>query len=402
MLYFVNLLIISATAFLLLFPFIIHLFFLISKKRKLVSPASSQADIACVITSFKNVDMALLAADSLLRQNYTNFHVYLIADACDITGLDATRHPKLSILKPETTLGSKVRSMKYALDNFIRDHSAIAIFDPDNLADKNFLIECNNYLSAGFQAVQGRRTAKNLDTQIACLDAMGEVYYNYITKKIPFELGSSSVIAGSGMVINKGLFKDFFEMPYIRENYEKVIPGEDKILHYFIVSNRERIAYNEDAVLYDEKISNAGMVQNQRARWINSYLLNLKNAGKLFLRGITSFDVNLFLSGIITLYPPLFLLILTALLFTILNLLFVEFFAIILIISVAIFILNFILVLAINKVSPRIWSALWGIPFFVLNQLLALLNIKKSNKEFLTTQNDKKMSLDDVLNDKKS
>src|SRR5690606_20012846 len=172
------------------------------------------------------------------------------------------------------------------------------------------------------------------------------------------------------------LFKDFFEMPYIRENYEKVIPGEDKILHYFIVSNRERIAYNEDAVLYDEKISNAGMVQNQRARWINSYLLNLKNAGKLFLRGITSFDVNLFLSGIITLYPPLFLLVLTALLFTILNLLFVEFFAIILIISVAIFILNFILVLAINKVSPRIWSALWGIPFFVLNQLLALLNIK--------------------------
>lgn len=399
MLYFINLLIISVIAFLLLFPFIIHLLFLISKQRKSINTVSPQTDIACVITSYKNIEMALLAADSLLKQNYTDFHVYLIADDCEVSKVNLI-HPKLSILKPETTLGSKVRSMKYALDNFVRNHSAVAIFDPDNLADRNFLLECNNYLSVGYKAVQGRRTAKNLDTQIACLDAMGEVYYNYITKKIPFELGSSSIIAGSGMVITKELFEDFFKMPYIKDNYNKVIPGEDKILHYFIVSQKERIAYNEKAILYDEKISNAGMVQNQRARWINSYLLNLKNAGRLFIKGIASFNTNLFLSGVITLYPPLFLLVLTASFFAALNLFFVEFFAIILITSIAVFILNFMFVLAINKVNPKIWSAIWGIPFFVMNQLLALLNIKKSNREFLTTQNEKKISLDDVLNDK--
>src|SRR5690606_12417664 len=111
--------------------------------------------------------------------------------------------------------------MHYALENFVRKHEYIAIFDPDNLAHSQFLQECNNYIFKGYKAIQGRRTAKNLDTQTACLDAMGEIYYNYMTKKVPYFLGSSSIIAGSGMVIETNLFKNFFFMPYIKENFHK-------------------------------------------------------------------------------------------------------------------------------------------------------------------------------------
>lgn len=399
MLYSLFLFITLVISALLLFPFLTHLFFLVLGESRSSNNNASQLDIACVITSYKNIDMALLAADSLCKQNYENFHIYLIADDCDISEVDVS-HPLLSVMKPEKELGSKVRSMKYASENFIRNHDAVAIFDPDNLADINFLQECNSYLTAGYKAVQGRRTAKNLDTQIACLDAMGEVYYNYITKKVPFELGSSSVIAGSGMVIESGLFEAFFNMSYIKENFDKVIPGEDKILHYFIVLNKARIAYNENAILYDEKISNAGMVKNQRARWINSYLLNLKNAGKLFVKGVFSFNLNQFISGILTLYPPLFLLVLSSGLISIAALFFVPTFSFIIIFSFTIFVMNFLLVLALNKVDSRIWASIWGIPFFILNQMLALLNIKKSNKDFLTTQNDKKISLDDFMRNK--
>ena len=47
-----------------------------------------QLDIACVITSYKNIEMALFAADSLCKQNYDNFHIYLIADSFFLKGVD--------------------------------------------------------------------------------------------------------------------------------------------------------------------------------------------------------------------------------------------------------------------------------------------------------------------------
>lgn len=392
----VDVILIIITTLLLLFPFALRLAFLLNSKRRQIAPAARETDIACVITAFKNIDLAILAVDSLLKQQYKRYHIYVVADACDLS-VEIKPHPKLTVLIPDKVLGSKVRSMKYATDNFIRDHEAIAIFDPDNLADDRFLYECNRYLSNGYEAVQGKRIAKNLDSTIACLDAMGEIYYNFSTKKIPFSLGSSAIIAGSGMVVERQLFTDFFEEPYIKANFNNVIPGEDKILHYFIVSRGKQITYSEDAILYDEKINNAGMVKSQRARWINAYILNLKNATHLFLKGITSLNINKFISGTLTLYPPLFLLIILAASLFLVNMFYFPFFSKIIFSALLLFVLNFIWVLKINKAHPKIWAAFWGIPYFILNQLLSLFNIKKSNKDFLTTKNHKKISLEEVI-----
>lgn len=393
-----NIVIISLLAGFLLLPFIINIVHLLfyNRSQKEQTDTSFQKDIACVITAYKNLDLAVLATDSLLKQDYSNYHIYIVADECDLAGLDIT-HPSLSILRPDRKLGSKVKSMKYAIDNFTRSHDAIAIFDPDNLAHKEFLNECNKLLSSGHKAVQGKRVAKNLDTRIACLDAMGEIYYNHVTKEVPSDLGSSSIIAGSGMVIETALFKGFFDLPYIKERIDGVIPGEDKILHYYIVSENIRIVFSPNALIYDEKVSNGDMVRNQRTRWINSYLLNLSNAFNLFAKGILSFNFNKFLSGVLTLYPPLFLLVLVSLLFIFINLFISIPLAVILFIACSIFVLNFILVLKIKKAHPKIWAAFWGIPYFMFNQVLALFNLKKSNKDFLTTKNEKKITLEEVI-----
>ena len=356
---------------------------------------SGETDLACVITAYNNLDLALFATDSLMKQNYKNYHIYIVADACEIPN-DIPLSSKLTILKPEKDLRSKVKSMKYAIDHFIREHDAVAIFDPDNLAHPDFLKECNKSIRAGFKAVQGKRVAKNLDSKMACLDAMGEIYYNFTTKKVPFNLGSSAIIAGSGMILETDLFKEFFEVPYIKKNLDGVIPGEDKILHYHVVSRDNRIAFVENAILYDEKVSNADMVKNQRTRWINSYILNLSNAANLFFRGTISFNLNKFLSGIITLYPPLFILVLFSGLLAVVNIFITPYYTVILFLSLIIFVLNFMLVLNITNAPEKIWAAFWSIPIFMANQVLALLNIRKSNKEFLTTRNDKKMSLEDV------
>lgn len=397
LLFSVDVAVVLVISLLLSIPFILYCLHLFVRKNNITNTVSQESDIACVITAYKNVEMAFLAADSLLKQDYKNYHVYIVADNCSFTDIEIPTHPKLTVLIPQEALGSKVRSMKFAVESFARNHDAVAIFDPDNLADVKFLKECNRYLSHGYKAVQGRRTAKNLDSTIACLDAMGELYYNYTTKEIPFNLGSSSIIAGSGMIIERSLFEDFFETNYIKDNFNKVIPGEDKALHYYIVAQGEQIAYNANAILYDEKINNAGMVKNQRARWVNAYLINLRNAGSLFLKGLASLDANRFIAGILTLYPPLFLLVLSALLMFLINLFYYTTLSAVLFVAILIFTLNFMLVLKTSNAHRKIWKAFWGIPYFMVNQVLALLNIRKSNKDFLTTENTKKVSLEDVM-----
>jgi glycosyltransferase involved in cell wall biosynthesis len=48
--------------------------------------------------------------------------------------------------------------------------------------------------------------------------------------------------------------------------------------------------------------------------------------------------------------------------------------------------------------APRpIWLSLWGIPLFVKKQIAATLNIKQSNKDFLTTTHDRFFTIDEVL-----
>src|SRR5690606_4912037 len=124
----------------------------------------------------------------------------------------------------------KVKSFIFGIKNFHRQHEAVLILDPDNLGHPDFLSEINNFFDFGYTAVQGRRTAKNLDSVYACMDATGEIYFNYTQKYVPYLLKSSANIAGSGMAIEYNLFLDYLNNPLIVNNLDKVIVAEDKIL----------------------------------------------------------------------------------------------------------------------------------------------------------------------------
>ena len=84
----------------------------------------------------------------------------------------------------------------------------------------NFLAETNRYANAGYLAIQGQRTAKNLDTVYACADSIGEFYKNYVERLAPSLLGSSSVISGSGMAIERELYQSYLDSPEIQEGKE--------------------------------------------------------------------------------------------------------------------------------------------------------------------------------------
>lgn len=383
--------------FFLLLPFFNLFFSLLVPRKKLKKNFDKKHDFAAVITAYKEIDICIPCVDSILKQKYENYIIYLVADQCDISNVKFDSD-KVVILNPAEKLGSKVKSIRHAIDNFKRKHDAIIIFDPDNLAHPQMFSKMNLYFNNGYKAVQGRRTAKNVDTVYACLDAMGEYYYNYVTKYAPFKLRSSSPIAGSGMAIACNIYIEHLN------NYEhdsnKVIVAEDKLLQAEIVAKGHEIAFARDAIIYDEKVSSGAQVERQRTRWINSYFKYSIKAVQIIFQGLINFSWNQFLFGLNIFLPPLFLLVLSSGFFFILNFFIDKQMFIVWLCALTIFFLNFNAALLLSNVEKEIWKSMWGIPLFMFNQIMALLKIKRSNKEFMETEHTKLVTIDDVLKQK--
>ncbi|GIV32790.1 MAG: hypothetical protein KatS3mg031_0325 [Chitinophagales bacterium] len=386
------------TAFYLVFPFLLVILSLM-KKEKYPPSASRELDFACIITAYQHVQIALPLIISLMKQNYSHYLIYLVADACDLSGI-TLEHEKVIVLKPEEKLGSKVKSIQHALNHFKRNHDVVAVFDPDNLAPPDFLKVLNQYLTSGFVAVQGRRIAKNLDTIYACADATGEIYKNYVERYAPYLLGSSPTIAGSGMAVKTPLFREYLQEERITASLSqnKVIAAEDKILQNFLVSRGYQIAFANTARLYDEKITSAQQVERQRSRWLYSYFENLPYAARLFLKGLTSFNINQLLFGLTTSSPPLFLLLLTGLLLTVISIFVHPLWLHLMINSIWIFTANIFLVLWLSDAPKAIWRALWGLPLFIFRQCIALLRMGQSRRDFLPTRHKKVITLEEMEN----
>ncbi|MEL6718945.1 MAG: glycosyltransferase [Bacteroidota bacterium] len=229
--------------FFLLFPFIKVLLSRLIREKKPVVEAKTY-DFANIITAYRNVEIARPLVESLLKQKHQKHHIYLVADKCDISNWDL-EDEQFTLLKPEPDLNLKAKSIIHATEHFVRSHDYIAVFDADNLAHPEFLSELNRYANAGHRAIQGQRTAKNLNTTMAAVDALGEFYKNYVERYVSYLLGSSSVISGSGMAVESELYKAYLNSPEIqagKEKWKKMLQ-EDKILQNFLLRRKQRIVY---------------------------------------------------------------------------------------------------------------------------------------------------------------
>lgn len=392
--------------FYLVFPFTTVFLSLFTKEKikteKELGDEYKNYDYGCIITAYKNAEIAKPLVASLLNQPYPNFHIYLVADECDISDLNLS-DKKLMVLNPNPPLRLKAKSIIHAMDNYVRKHDYTIVFDADNLAHPDFLLEINKYVNNGHRAVQGQRTAKNLDTIYACADATGEFYKNYIERYVPYLLGSSTVISGSGMAVETDLYTAYLASPEIEQGktqWKKMLQ-EDKILQNFLLYKNEKICYAKNAIVYDEKVVSAEQVETQRSRWLYSYFQNIPNSSGLLLKGLTRLSWNQLFFGLITIAPPLFILLFFSMVMAVLGFFIEPMMAIALIIGLAVFSFTILWTLYLSKVPKQIWSAIWGLPLFVLKQVTALFKMGNPNKNFKHSEHTRKVSIDDVLkNDK--
>ncbi len=388
-------------AFFLVLPFVTVLLSRFRKEATLPEP-TTETDFGCIITAYKNADIAIPLVKSLLIQNYQKVHIYLVADQCDVSSFDLT-DPRFTLLKPEAPLNLKVKSIIHAVKRYVRPHDYTIIFDADNVAHHDFLNEMNRYAAAGHRSIQGQRTAKNLDTTFAAADAIGEFYKNYIERYVTYLLGSSSVISGSGMAVETELYKTYLygeEITRGKELWKKMMQ-EDKILQNHLLGRRERIVYAWNAVVYDEKVSSADQVETQRSRWLFSYFQNLPNSTGFVLRGLFTFNFNQLLFGLVTVSPPLFILLGLSGLVGFLALFFDWGLAGLMLGAVEVFIFTIFWTLRLSKVPPSVWTGLRAIPGFIWRQATALVGMRNPNKNFKHSEHTHALSIDDILNQRK-
>ena len=363
----------------LVFPLLLYAGYLSVNRRSFVKISEVEYDYAVIVTAYEQTDLLPAVVSSLLKMEYSNYLIYLVCDNCDISNLHFADE-RVVLLRPEKVLASNTRSHLYAISHFKRQHELLTIIDSDNLVDRRYLKELNVFFDQGFEAVQGLRRSKRLETTIASLDAARDMYYHFYDGKVMFALGSSATLAGSGMAFKTSLYVESFI------NHDLQGAGFDKVLQAKIVSKNLRIAYAPAAIVYDEKTANRIQLENQRSRWINTWFKYFSLGFSIIGRGITNLSWNQLLFGTILLRPPLFLFILLSICCFIINLFLGGIGLWLWICAFMAFGMSFFVALRHGRANRNIYLALVGIPSFMYVQLRSLMRIKHANKRSVATR----------------
>jgi cellulose synthase/poly-beta-1,6-N-acetylglucosamine synthase-like glycosyltransferase len=363
----------------LVLPILFFCIYKVLPQKKYFGKYDSEPDYAIIVTAYEHINTLEQAVLSLLKLNYKNYLVYIVADKCDVSGLHFTDE-RVIILRPEQELRSNTRSHLYAIERFKREHEFLTIIDSDNLTHPEYLNELNLLFWEGFLAVQGVRKAKNLNSVYACLDAAQDIYYHFYDREILFAIGSSATLAGSGMAFKANYYYEFLKKFDIKG------AGFDKVLQIEILKARNRIAFAKNAFVYDEKTSKSDQLVKQRARWFNTWFKYAGLGFELIGQGILNFNMNQFLFGLMFLRPPLFLVFVSSMFCLVLNFFISASLVYYWIAAFVLFFAAFMIALIHSKADRRIYKSLVAIPVFVFYQILSLLKVRKANQISVATQ----------------
>ena len=221
--------------------------------------------IALLIPAYREDEVIFEVVASALKHDYPKdkFDVIVIADSFNESSVERLKQLDVIVFSKDFEISTKSRALNYALDNLDKDYDIACILDADNIMQKGFLHKINAAFSGKFVAVQGHRTAKNLNTNFAILDAVSEEINNSIFRKGQRVIGFSSFLIGSAMAFDFKLFKSMMKEV-------EVVGGFDKELEMTLLSKGLKTEYLPDAYVFDEKVQNARVFTKQRRRWLSA------------------------------------------------------------------------------------------------------------------------------------
>jgi len=234
-------------------------------KKKFYPDSPTYKSIAVLIPAYKEDSVIEDCINSCLNQDYPPdiFTVVVISDHMEEETNKRLSTLPITLCIAQYEKSTKSKALNLAM-NQIKDHEIAIIFDADNTVETDFFRRINNAFTVGdIFLLQAHRTAKNVNNNLAVLDAVSEEINNSIFREGHANLGLSAALIGSGMAFDYKTFKD--KMLTI-----KAVGGFDRNLELSFLKDGKRIEYLSDAYVYDEKVQSHKAFSNQRRRWLSA------------------------------------------------------------------------------------------------------------------------------------
>ena len=154
------------------------------------SKNNEESSFLVVFPAYKEDAVIVNSVANFMRQEYSNFRVYVIADQLQETTIQKLEKNGASVcVLPEFEKRNKAKAINYLLGQIKDVYSVCVIMDADNEVADSFLREMNGYFLSGALAVQAQRVAKNNENNLSKLDGFSETINNHIFRKGQRALG---------------------------------------------------------------------------------------------------------------------------------------------------------------------------------------------------------------------
>ena len=344
--------------------------------------------IAVLIPGYKEDDVIIEVAREALAQDYPpdSYDVVIIADSFQKGTLEKLGKLPIKLLEVSFDKSTKSKALNQGMEWLGDDYDIAVILDADNVMSHDFLHQINSIFEQNFIAVQGHRTAKNKNTSLAILDAASEEINNHIFRKGHRVLGLSSAIIGSGMAF----MYEYFKKLMLTVN---AVGGFDKEIELKMLKAGQKIAYLDQAYVYDEKVQKSEVFSNQRRRWLSAQLHYFSQDFMSAVKDlITKGNIDYFDKAFQFIQPPRILLLGAVLLlgsfFMVTDILMAgsSLYVGLWISVIVTCLLAFIFSIPLAFYNLQTLRALFSLPKGMLLMLLSLLKIRGANKQFIHTK----------------
>jgi len=219
----------------------------------------------------------LISSINLLDYPADKLDVLFVADHCDDDSAKIIRESGFEVMERNSGERGKPAALadgiKHILPRLSKDYDAVAIFDADNIIDKDFFQHVAYRLVSGSQIVQGNTVIENhTETPFLRVNHLNMVVTNRFKELARFQWGGCCRLRGHGMAFSKSILNTL-------DWQTNSLVEDQKMLLDLILANI-RISWDHGARVSSVFPSTMEASAVQRMRWAGGKSILIKTAVK--------------------------------------------------------------------------------------------------------------------------
>ncbi|MCS5491099.1 glycosyltransferase [Algoriphagus limi] len=269
------------------------------RKNQHASPIQKKSWV--LVPAYREDSVILYSVSQNLQvlKNYPHWKLTVIADQLQEETINQLEEMGAEVVRVGFDKSTKVKSLNAALTSELaeREFELLVILDADNILESDFVDQAEKNVAMGFRVIQGERLAANTGKPIELLDGLSEKANQELLCKGANQLGLSSKLTGSAMVLDFDLAKEV--LPNLQ-----AVGGFDKEMELWLTSRGEYIHYAPEVQVWDEKVASHEAFSKQRGRWLESQYTFFKKSFGPAISGLFHGNVDYFHKSLQLALPP--------------------------------------------------------------------------------------------------